>query len=304
MPRTAANGVEIAYEEMGDRGDPVLLLVMGLSAQMVWWDSGFCAALVGRGFRLVRFDNRDVGLSSKCEGRPDLQAIVGGDSSSVSYTLEDMADDTAALLGALGIEAAHVVGASMGGMIAQALAIRHPARVLSLCSIMSTTGAPGIGQPTPEAVAVLLREPATDWDGYLAGALETARVIGSPGFPFGEERIRARAARSWERGYHPEGVARQMAAILAASDRTEALGRVRVPTLVIHGDGDPLVTPGGGEATAQAVPGARLLSIQGMGHDLPPEVWGEVVDAIAANANQAAVAEAAPSGTTRAGTAS
>ncbi|MGH9067861.1 MAG: alpha/beta fold hydrolase [Acidimicrobiales bacterium] len=288
MPSLQANGLDIAYEEMGEPSDPLILLVMGLSAQMHWWDDDFCTGLAAKGYRVVRFDNRDVGGSTKITGGPpvDLGGLLVGDRSAVPYSLEDMAADTVGLLDGLGVGAAHVVGASMGGMIAQALAIAHPERVLSLCSIMSTTGATDVGQPSEEAVAVLLRPPATDWESYLDGALVSARVIGSPGFPFDEERIRSRAERSWAGGYYPDGVVRQLAAILAAADRTGGLGRLEMPTLVVHGESDPLVNPSGGRATAAAVPGAELLTVPGMGHDLPSPVWPMLIDAIVANAER------------------
>jgi pimeloyl-ACP methyl ester carboxylesterase len=287
MPRATANGIEIEYEVIGDEAGSPLLLVMGLGAQLVAWDEEFCDLLARRGFRVVRFDNRDVGLSSKVDGPlPDILACLQGDASSANYTLHDMADDAAGLLDVLGIERAHVVGASMGGMIAQTLAIRHPDRVLTLCSIMSTTGDRSVGQPTPEAMQELLRPVSQTRDDYIEMSVNASRVIGSPGFAFDEERARARAARAWDRCYHPMGVARQLAAIMASGDRTGLLADVRVPALVVHGDGDPLVTPSGGEATARAIPGAELLVIEGMGHDLPPPVWPQVVDAIAQNASK------------------
>jgi pimeloyl-ACP methyl ester carboxylesterase len=287
MPQATCNGIEIEYDTFGDEGGAPLLLVMGLGAQLVAWDDEFCELLAAGGFRVVRFDNRDVGLSTKTEGPlPDIVAALGGDASSANYTLNDMADDAAGLLDALGISAAHVVGASMGGMIAQTLAIRHPDRVLSLCSIMSTTGNRNVGQPTPEAMQILLRPVAQTRDEALEMGVAATRAIGSPGFPFDEARARDRAGRAYDRCYHPMGVARQLAAIMASGDRTEALAGVTVPTVVIHGDGDPLVTPSGGEATASAVPGAELVMIEGMGHDLPPEVWPQTVQAIVSNASK------------------
>ncbi len=298
MPRALVNGIELEYELTGRPTDPAMLLIMGLSAQMVWWEDSWCQALASRGFQVVRFDNRDVGLSTKLDGgpAPDIAALMSGDPSSAPYRLEDMAEDAAGLLDAIGVERAHVVGASMGGMIAQALAVAHPEKVASLCSVMSTTGARGVGQPSPEAMAVLLRPPATDWESYLAGSLASAAVIGSPAYPPDPERLRARAQRCWQRGYHPQGVVRQLAAILASPDRTEALARVRVPTLVIHGEADPLVTPSGGEATARAVPGARLMLVPGMGHDLPPELWDRIIDAIVDNARRAEPTQAERAG--------
>jgi pimeloyl-ACP methyl ester carboxylesterase len=287
MPRANCNGIEIEYDTFGDEAAAPLLLVMGLGAQLVAWDDEFCVLLAAQGFRVIRFDNRDVGLSTKLDGPlPDIMACLGGDASSANYTLDDMADDAIGLLDALGIRATHVVGASMGGMIAQTLAIRHPDRVLSLCSIMSTTGDRGVGQPTPEAMQILLRPVAQTREEALEMGVEATRAIGSPGFPFDEARARDRAGRAYDRCYHPMGVARQLAAIMASGDRTEALGGVTVPTVVIHGDGDPLVTPSGGEATAKAVPGAELVVIEGMGHDLPPEIWPRALEAIVDNASK------------------
>ena len=284
----AANGIELAYETFGDREGRPLLLVMGLGVQMITWPDAFCEELAGRGFFVVRFDNRDVGLSTRMTDAPppDLMAAFGGDTSSASYRLEDMADDAAGLLDALGLASAHVAGASMGGMIAQTLAIRHPERVRSLTSIMSTP-CPSIGSPTQEALAVLLSAPAVDRAGSVERALTAYRVIGSPGFPLDEAWIADVAGRSWDRGVDPVGVARQLLAIHASGDRTEALRSVRVPTLVVHGSDDPLVQVAGGRATAEAVPGAELLEIPGMGHNLPREVWPQVVDGIATLAERA-----------------
>ena len=292
MPRANTNGIELEYEVFGDEAAPPLLLVMGLGAQMIAWETDFCAQLAGQGFRVIRFDNRDVGLSTKTDGPlPDLMACFGGDGSSANYVLDDMADDAAGLLDALGIPAAHVVGASMGGMIAQTMAIRHPDRVLSLCSIMSTTGNPEVGTPTPEAMQELMRPVSTSKDEYLEASLRASRVIGSTGFPFDEERARARAELHYDRCYHPMGVARQLAAVLASGDRTEALGTVQVPTVVIHGDADPLVTPTGGEATAKAIPNSEHVVIEGMGHDLPEGAWPRLIEAIVTNIKKVKVKE-------------
>jgi pimeloyl-ACP methyl ester carboxylesterase len=282
MPRAHANGIDLEWEEFGDADDPPLLLIMGLGAQMIAWDDDFCGLIAARGFRVVRFDNRDTGLSTKIEGgpAPDVLAAITGDTTSASYTLDDMADDAAALLDALGITSAHVVGASMGGMIAQTLAIRHPHKVQTLTSIMSTTGALDVGQPDPAAVALLLEPPPLDRAGFIEHSVGASRVLASPGFPFDDDLERARAARSYDRSFHPAGVGRQLLAIVASGDRTPALRTLQVPTLVIHGEGDRLVTPSGGRATAAAVPGARLLMIPGMGHDLPRQAWEPIADAI------------------------
>ena len=291
MPKAPSNGIELEYDEFGDPGDPTLLLIMGFSAQMTYWHERFCQSLAGAGYHVVRFDNRDVGLSSRVTGgpTPDLGAALGGDTSSASYTLDDMADDAAGLLDALGIEDAHVVGASMGGMIAQLVATRHPAKVRSLCSIMSTTGDPGVGQPSPEAMGALLTPPPQSAEEAAQRGWEVSNVIGSPGFPRDEAEVRRRSSEAWTRSHDPDGVSRQLLAILASPDRTPALCSLDMPTLVIHGAEDPLVNPSGGEATAKAVPGCELLIIEGMGHDLPEGAWPQIIEAIDVNAKKAAV---------------
>lgn len=285
----SVNGVEIAYETFGDPTDETMLLVMGLGVQMLGWDEQLCTALAVRGYHVVRFDNRDVGLSTKVEGgpRPDLMAAIAGDASTASYTLEDMADDCAGLLDALGVRAAHVIGASQGGMIAQTLAIRHPERVLSLVSIMSTTGAREVGQPHPEALPALLTRPPADKGGFVDFVVAAWRVIGSPAFEADEGALRARAAASYDRGIFPDGTSRQLLAILASGDRTQALRTLDLPTTVIHGTGDILVDVSGGKATADAIPGARLELIEGMGHDLPAQLWPRFVELIVENAERA-----------------
>jgi pimeloyl-ACP methyl ester carboxylesterase len=291
-----ANGIELAYESFGDPADPTVLLVMGLGVQMLGWPEGLCELLVDRGFRVVRFDNRDVGRSTKIEGGPppDLMAAAMGDTSSASYTLDEMADDCAGLLDHLGVEAAHVVGISQGGMISQTLAIRHPERVLSLASIMSSTGDRAVGQPHPEAMPALLTSPPADREGYAEFVVGAFRVIGSPGFEADEEQLRELARASFDRGYHPAGTARQLLAILASGDRTQALGSLDVPTVVIHGMDDPLIDVSGGKATAAAISGARLEVIEGMGHDLPRELWPRFVDLIVDNAARARTADPIP----------
>jgi pimeloyl-ACP methyl ester carboxylesterase len=295
MPVARANGIDIDYDTFGSPGDPAVLLIMGFTSQKIAWDEEFCRQLAERGFFVIRFDNRDVGLSTKMDSAPpvNVAAALAGDASTAPYTLRDMADDTAGLLDAVGIGAAHVVGVSMGGMIAQCLAIQHPERVLSLTSIMSTTGSRTVGQPSADAMRVLLRTPPRDRDEAIAGAVEVAKVIGSPGFPFDEARIRERAGKAWDRGHHPPGLARQLVAILASPDRTEALRAVGVPTIVVHGEADVLVDPSGGHATAEAVPGAKLITVPGMGHDLPPGVWPLIIDAIVDNAAAATAGRSA-----------
>jgi pimeloyl-ACP methyl ester carboxylesterase len=294
MPRIATNGVELEYETFGRATGPTILLVMGLGAQMLLWEEEFCEALAGRGYRVIRFDNRDVGLSTKFEhaGAPNimaaLAAVAQGRPISAPYTLHDMAEDVAGLLGALRIDDAHVVGASMGGMIAQTLAIRHPQRVRSLTSIMSTTGEPGLPPAKPEAMQVLMTPAPTERAAYIEHHIHVAKVIGSPGFPFDTQAVRARAGRMFDRGVFPAGVARQLVAILASGSRKPALASVRAPTLVIHGSEDPLVPIAGGRDTAAAVPGAELLVIEGMGHDLPRGAWPRIVEAITKHADRAA----------------
>ena len=294
--RTArANGIEVVYEELGDPDDPTMLLVMGLGVQMLGWDERFCRMLAERGFRVVRFDNRDVGRSTKIEGGPraNVLAAAAGDFSSASYTLDAMADDCAGLLDYLGAASAHAVGASQGGMIAQALAIRHPERVLSLASIMSNTGARWSGQPSLRLYGSLLRRTPRNRGAFIDYIVRMYRAIGSPGFERDEEDLRRMAGLSFDRGHDPAGAARQLMAVIAATDRRRELGRVRVPTVVIHGTRDKLVAPSGGRATARAIPGARLVRIKGQGHDLPRGAWPQIIDAIVENAARAGEVEPA-----------
>jgi pimeloyl-ACP methyl ester carboxylesterase len=283
MPTAHVNGIDIEYVTQGNPDDPALLLVMGLGAQLIAWPERFVDQLSERGFFVIRYDNRDVGLSTKFEGMPDITALFGGDTSSAAYTIEDMADDAAALLSELGIERAHVMGVSMGGMITQALTIRHGQRFTTAASIMSTTGDRSVGAPTGEAMTALLRPVATSREEAITASLEASKVIGSPAYPSSDEELIERAGAAYDRSYCPEGTARQLGAILGSPDRTEGLRGVKMPFLVIHGEADPLVTPSGGEATAAAVPGATLIKIPGMGHDLPEPLWAQVIDAVVAN---------------------
>lgn len=288
MPLVRSNGIELFYESLGeDEGEP-LVLIMGFGAQMTGWHDDFCQMLVAQGFRVIRFDNRDVGLSTKLDqlGRPRrLRSLIVPAlfhlSSRVPYTLDDMAADTIGLLDALGIERAHVVGASMGGMIAQIMAIRYPHRLRTLTSIMSHPGNLSSRVGNPAVVRALLAPVPREPKASLRHMVEIARLISGPGFPFDEAGVRRRLVRAWQRSLHPAGVARQLGAVSVAPSRVSALRAVRTPTLVIHGTHDPLVLPSGGRATARAIPGARLHWVQGMGHDMPRGAWPELVAAIA-----------------------
>ena len=281
-------GVTLCYETFGDRDDPPILLVMGLATQMIAWPEEFCEELAGRGFCVVRFDNRDIGRSTHFDFRPPtmgqmLRRKVGPE----QYSLSDMAEDAAALLRELELAPAHVVGASMGGMIAQVLAAEHPEVVRSLVSIMSTTGSRWHGQPALAVYRYLLRPPPRDRDGYVERSAEIFGLVGSTGFPRDEQYIRERAALSYDRGFDVRAGGRQLGAIVASGDRTRLLRQIVAPTLVIHGTVDRLVRPSGGRATAKAIPGARLMMIEGMGHDLPRGVWPRIIDAVAEHARVA-----------------
>ena len=289
MPTTTVDDIEICYESFGPEDAPPLLLVMGLGAQMTLWSPGFISELLERGFRVIRFDNRDVGLSTKSDGDPpNVMEIyaqsIAGQPVDAPYTLSTMAADAIGLLDALDVPAAHVVGASMGGMIVQMMAIEHPDRVLSMTSIMSTTGAGDVGQPDPAAMTALLTPPPTDRAGAIEATVRTSQVIG--GSLYDEDEARRRAVESFDRCFHPAGSAFHIAAVAATGDRTERLRGLDVPTLVVHGRQDPLVTLSGGEATAAAVPGADLLVFGRMGHDLPPLYWSPMADAIFAIATR------------------
>ena len=280
-----ANGIELCYQEMGDPEGEPLVLIMGLATQMIAWDEEFCRLLAERGFRVVRFDNRDIGRSSRVRsaGVPNvLEMMVGR--GEPPYRLRDMAADTVGLMDHLGIDSAHVVGASMGGMIAQCTSIGHPDRVRSLVSIMSTTGSRRVGHPSYRTFGLLLGKPPREREAAIERAVKTFKTIGSPGYPFEEERIRVIARRSFDRGHSQAGIARQLHAITASGDRTPQLRELDVPALVIHGKNDVLVNPSGGRATAKAIPDARLKMIDGMGHDMPRALWPTFVEEIACNA--------------------
>jgi pimeloyl-ACP methyl ester carboxylesterase len=281
VPHVRANGLDIEYETLGESSGAPLLLVAGLGEQLISWDDDFCALLVERGFHVVRFDNRDAGLSTKLDhlGVPDLGAVAGGDQPP-AYTLEEMAADAAGVLDALGIPAAHVVGRSMGGFIAQALAIHHPSRVLSLTSIMSAPGGAADNVPaTPEAMEALLTAPPADRDGLIEHGVWIASRLHGPAH-FDPDEVRVKRARAVDRSVSTAGTARQIAAVVAARSRVEALRGLRVPALVVHGEVDPLLPVENGRRTAEAIPGARLLVLPTMGHDFPRPCWPAIVDAI------------------------
>lgn len=295
--QATANGISITYEDKGPKDAPAILLVMGLGGQLTLWPDEFVDALVAHGFRVIRYDNRDVGLSTRFDaaGVPNLKWMFVKAALKLpvrsAYTLADMAADGMALLDHLGIERAHVVGASMGGMIAQHIAARYPGRVLSLTSIMSTTGNPRLPRAQKEAMRVLANRPMSgDTEAIIAYSINAARVIGSPDYPAEEERLQRRVRNDHERGWYPQGVARQMAAIVADGDRRPMLKSIKAPTLVIHGEADPLVPLAGGRDTAENIPGARLLTIPGMGHDLPLALVDTLSGAIAEHARGVALA--------------
>lgn len=293
MAQATANGIRIAYDTFGERSQPAFLLIAGNGAQMLFWDAALCDRLARTGLFVIRFDNRDAGLSTKFDaaGIPDImatiKAVMAGKVVESAYSLEDMADDAVGLLAALGIEKAHICGASMGGMIAQVVAYRHPEQVLSLTSIMSSTGNPGLTQGKPEAIAAVVAPPPEEREAYIAHNLDTWRKIWSPGFPFEEERARAFLEKSFDRSHYPQGMARQNAALMVSGDRRPSLSAIQAPTLVIHGADDPLIPVEAGQDTALSIPGARLLVIDGMGHDLPTGAWAAIVSAIAQHVKQA-----------------
>jgi pimeloyl-ACP methyl ester carboxylesterase len=277
------SGIELAYECFGDPGMPPVVLIMGGGAQMINWPEEFCRELVDRGLYVIRFDNRDSGRSTHFDDAPapDFAAVLAGDFATASYTLSDLADDTVGLLDLLGLESAHLVGASLGGMIAQMVAIEHPDRVRTLTSVMSTTGAPGVGAPDPSILAEMGQPPA-EREAFVAWQVRASRITGSPGFEFDEAAVAERAGRTFDRGYPALGMPRQAIAVVASGDRTDRLRRLDVPTLVIHGDADRMCDLSGGRATAAAIPGAELVVVPGMGHSLPRELWADFATRIAA----------------------
>ncbi len=286
MAQITANGISIEYDTFGSESSRPLLMVMGLGAQMIHWRDGFCEMLADRDHYVIRFDNRDSGLSEKFDhfGVPDMaqiaERLISGEPAGAPYTLDDMAADAFGLLDELEVEAAHICGASMGGMIVQTMALTAPERVHTLTSIMSSTGNPELPPSTDEAIAAMLSPAATNREEAIERTVRVGRVIGSPGYPAPEEEARAKAAEAYDRSFYPEGVARQMAAIAAHGNRRPALEALALPALVIHGTDDPLVRVEGGHDTHQALKGSTLKVVEGMGHDLPEVLWPEIVEAI------------------------
>jgi pimeloyl-ACP methyl ester carboxylesterase len=288
-----ANGVDLCYEIFGKDDAEPMLLIMGLGAQMILWDDEFCLELASRGFRVIRFDNRDIGKSSRMTGGKPLKPLellklrFLKIPVEAPYRLRDMADDVIGLMDALQLKSAHLVGASMGGMIAQEIAISYPQRVRSLTSIMSTTGNPKVPPPTREASAMLMAPPPKTKEEFLVRFAQTWKVLRVGHFPLDEAKDRERAERVFARGLNPAGVGRQLRAILASGSRKERLHAVKAPTLVIHGTVDPLVRPEGGKDTAASIPGAKLMMVDGMGHAIPIPMWPEIIDAIDKHAHGA-----------------
>jgi pimeloyl-ACP methyl ester carboxylesterase len=286
MPMAAVNGIELWYETLGEPEDPPLLMIIGLGAQATDWPEELCWAFVSRGFHVIRFDNRDVGLSSGFDSRPvdvagEAGKFLAGEPLDAPYLLADMAADCVGLLDLLGIEAAHVLGASLGGMVAQVMAIEHPSRVSSLTCLMATTGERDLLLPEPDVLGVLLEDGPVDRDGAIGRAVRWAQTFGSPDH-FDVEDVRATAGRAYDRAHRPDGVARQLVAIAASPSRAEALAELSVPTLVIHGSIDRLIRTEGGRRTAELVPGATFVEIEGLGHDLPQAFWATIVEQVTA----------------------
>jgi pimeloyl-ACP methyl ester carboxylesterase len=293
MATATANGIQIEYDTFGDKSSRPLLLIMGLSDQMIMWDEEFCEQLAAKGHYVIRFDNRDVGLSTKFDeaGIPDLMeamlAMKEGKKIGAPYSLDDMADDSVGLLDALGIDKAHICGISMGGMIAQTMTIRHAERVSSLTSIMSSPNAHFFLRAKPDVMDIFLTPPPEEREAYIEYGVKLWEILCGSHFPFNEDWFRKKLALCYDRCFYPQGVERQLAAVLAHGDRTHALKSMTAPTLVIHGADDPIIPVDCGEATAEAVRGATFLAIEGMGHDLPVEVWPQVIDAITAHTQKA-----------------
>ena len=282
--------VELCYETFGEESDPPILLIMGLGTQMIAWPEDFCEQIAERGFFVIRFDNRDVGHSTRFDDvpPPSPKELVTRRPKRLAYTLEDMADDAAGLIEALGFESAHVVGASMGGMIGQILAIRHPERVRSFVSIMSTTGSRFVGQPAAAVYPFFVRPMPKTKEAYLDRGIQLWKTIGSPGpLARDEQEVRELLSDGYERGLSPAGTMRQLGAITMSANRTKDLQRIKAPTLVIHGTKDRMIRVSGGKATAKAIPDSELDLVEGMGHDLPRAVWPRLIDGIERTAARA-----------------
>lgn len=292
MPRVKANNIELEYETLGDSTAEPLLLVMGLGGQLIQWPDEFCEMLVDKGFYVIRFDNRDVGLSTKFEhlGIPNtreaFQARLRGEKITYDYTTDDMADDAVGLLDVLGIEKAHICGASMGAAITQTIGYRHPDRVLSLAPIMGSTGNPELPRAKPEVAGILVTPAPTEREAYIEHRVKTGKIFHGTGLPYDENRRREMMARVYDRCFYPQGQARQLMATMAHGNRKPKLSSITAPTVVIHGSDDPLVPVTGGKDTAESIPGADLVIIDGMGHSLPPETWPTIVHAIRKNADK------------------
>jgi pimeloyl-ACP methyl ester carboxylesterase len=290
VSKAAANGIQIEYETFGEPSARPLLLIGGLADQLIHWDEDLCRDLSRQGHYVIRFDNRDSGLSTKFDqaGQADLGKIALGEKSSPPYTLDDMADDAVGLLDALGIRKAHICGVSMGGMIAQTVAIRHPSRILSLISIYSTTGNKDLPPPKPEMMELLLAPAPPEREAYIEHMVALFKAMAGQGFAFDEEWTRMITAKAYDRSFSPGGTGRQLWAIMAQGNRKKALASVTVPTLVIHGMDDPVVPVEAGRDTAEAIPGAQVMLIEGMGHDLPHGgAWPRIVEAIAVHTSRA-----------------
>jgi pimeloyl-ACP methyl ester carboxylesterase len=301
MPRASHDGIEIEYATSGDPGDPALLLINGLAQQLIDWDRELIEAFVDRGFFVIGFDNRETGLSSRTARRvsigASLRAAIAGTTADVPFRLDDMADDAVAVLDDLGLDRVHVLGVSLGGAVGQTLAIRHPARVATLTSIMSTTGEQQVGQARSDVLSHLLTTPPTDREGAIEAGMRFQRTIGSPDH-FEDDRVRRRVAAAYDRAYNPGGSGLQMLAMVASGTRTDGLAALKVPTLVIHGDRDPLIDVSGGRRTAELVPDAELIELEGMGHDLPTYFWPVIVESVTRLVARAAADEPARSNVT------
>jgi pimeloyl-ACP methyl ester carboxylesterase len=282
MPNVTANGIQIEYDTFGNDSSPALLLIIGAGGQMIYWELEFCESLAKRGLFVIRFDNRDAGLSTKFDeaGIPDMMAAMEGKPVDAAYSLDDMAADAVGLLDALSIQKAHICGSSMGGEIAQIISYRYPERVLSLVSIMSSTGNPELPQMKPEVLAAVFKPVPAEREAYIEHNVNLWRMLWSPGFPFDETRLRRVLAEGYDRSYYPPGMIRQSLAVLKNGYRKSLIASIKAPTLIIHGDEDPLMSVEGGKEMAKLIPGAKLLIINGMGHDMPKEAWPKIIDAV------------------------